>query len=273
MRRRIIGALGVLGLCAGLGVVLAATGLLEQAGAVLKELSVRESEAHESFFDAVWDGNVWLPGGQKVFKAAAPEGKAALVKGVGLALKAYTRTPVFRQRYAEAWDSNQPRPAERPKSAADINKESDDSIKQMEESIKTMPPDMQKQMAEMVKQMKAQQEAMRKDTKTQGMLDSMAKQQEAENARRHEAALKEYALKHPKDPDAMIAARLKDFLALSADVNFDAKLVKSGGLMRFENEAFESKPPEWKLCYRAGKEATAAARTFAQEWLKELGAK
>lgn len=272
MRRRIIGALGVLGVCGLVGVGAGASGLFQQT-AVLKDLSIQEKEANSSFFDAVWDGNVWLPGGQKVFKAAAPDVKVAIVRSVGTLLKTYTRSPLFRDRYAETWDASRPRPAERAKTMDDINKESDESIKKMEESIKTMPPDMQKQMAEMVKQMKAQQEEMRKNTEMRSTMDSLAKQQEAKNAERHQEALKEYEINHPKDPDAMIAKRLKDFLALSADVNFDAKLVKNGSLMRFENPAYENKPSEWKLCYRAGKEATAAARTFAQDWLKELGAK
>jgi hypothetical protein len=40
--------------------------------------------------------------------------------------------------------------------------------------------------------------------------------------------------------------------------------------MVFVNNDYERKPPEWKLCFRAGKEATAAARVFASDWLAEL---
>ena len=39
----------------------------------------------------------------------------------------------------------------------------------------------------------------------------------------------------------------------------------------FENAAYEQKPSQWKMCFRAGKEATGAARATAQAWLKELG--
>lgn len=35
---------------------------------------------------------------------------------------------------------------------------------------------------------------------------------------------------------------------------------------------YEGKPGEWKLCYRAGQEATTAARTAAPGWLQELPA-
>jgi hypothetical protein len=40
--------------------------------------------------------------------------------------------------------------------------------------------------------------------------------------------------------------------------------------MRFANEDYEGKPAEWKICFRAGKEATEAARAFARSWLTEL---
>ncbi len=273
MRRRTIGAFWALFVCLLLGAALSAAGLLPQADTLLKELSIRESEAQDSFFNMVWDSAGWIPGGQKVFKAAAPDKKVAIVRGLGALLKAYTRTAAFRTRYAESWDANTPEPPKPSMSAAQVNKESDDSIKEMEESIKKMPPDMQKQMAEVVKQMKAQRDAMRNDKEVQEMLDSTAKQAVVENARRHQEELKEYEINHPKNPDAMIAKRLKEFLEVSVDVRYDAKLVKRGDLMRFESQALEEKPMEWKFCFRAGKEATDAARAFAQEWLKELGGK
>ena len=40
----------------------------------------------------------------------------------------------------------------------------------------------------------------------------------------------------------------------------------------FADAALESKPKEWKLCFRAGKPSTDAARAFAQKWLGDLKA-
>jgi hypothetical protein len=39
---------------------------------------------------------------------------------------------------------------------------------------------------------------------------------------------------------------------------------------KFVNPAYERKGDIWKACFRAGQPATAAARQFAQAWLKEL---
>jgi hypothetical protein len=57
---------------------------------------------------------------------------------------------------------------------------------------------------------------------------------------------------------------------MSKDVDFDAKLVPADSKMRFADPRYEEKPPEWKLYYRAGREAVAAAREVAQAWLKAL---
>ena len=69
-----------------------------------------------------------------------------------------------------------------------------------------------------------------------------------------------------EDPDATIKRRLKFFLETTKDVDFGAKLAGR----QFANEEHEAKPAEWKMCYRAGREATAAAREVATAWLADL---
>lgn len=72
--------------------------------------------------------------------------------------------------------------------------------------------------------------------------------------------------RYPANANDLIRKRLEKFLAVSATVDFDAKL--NGSL--FANPEYESKPGEWKACYRAGKAVITAAREEAQAWLKEL---
>ncbi len=73
-----------------------------------------------------------------------------------------------------------------------------------------------------------------------------------------------------KDPNVTLRRRLQSFLSATEDVDFAAVTHGEGGSRRFELAEYESKPPEWKMCYRAGPEATAAARAFAEQWLAEL---
>ena len=84
--------------------------------------------------------------------------------------------------------------------------------------------------------------------------------------------MKELDAVWPPDHRALVAGRLRRFLAVSADVAYDARLVDKNGRKVFADPAFEAKPREWKLCFRAGKPATDAARAFAQRWLADLQA-
>jgi hypothetical protein len=88
-----------------------------------------------------------------------------------------------------------------------------------------------------------------------------------EAARYHEA-LAEYNKR--KDYKTNLKNTLQLFLQETADVDFKASLRSRGTIKYFENNAYERKSKIWKACYRAGAEATNAARNFAQQWIKEL---
>jgi hypothetical protein len=47
-------------------------------------------------------------------------------------------------------------------------------------------------------------------------------------------------------------------------------LTPRGDKMVFVKEAYQQKSAYCKMCFRAGKEATEAARAFASAWLAEL---
>ncbi|RIV19851.1 hypothetical protein DYU11_23295 [Fibrisoma montanum] len=68
----------------------------------------------------------------------------------------------------------------------------------------------------------------------------------------------------------LLRQRLKDFIALCSDVNFDAKVTTQGYRREFVDAAYTSKPAEWKFLYRLGKEPVMEARAFAREWLTDL---
>ena len=76
----------------------------------------------------------------------------------------------------------------------------------------------------------------------------------------------------PADPRTLVANRLRHFLDVSSDVDYDAQLVDKDGKKVFADPALEARPKEWKMCFRAGKPATDAARAFAQKWLADLAA-
>ncbi|MFZ5441247.1 MAG: hypothetical protein ACOZQL_14660 [Myxococcota bacterium] len=107
------------------------------------------------------------------------------------------------------------------------------------------------------------------------------------NAKRREAAFKAQRaqlLKHEltrekaaaQADDAAFKLQLRERLSWFLDetkrIDFQAKLVEDNGRKYFVDPKLEAKPNWWKLCFRAGPEATSAAREVATAWLAELDA-
>jgi len=149
---------------------------------------------------------------------------------------------------------------------ADFEKE----VVEMRKNMAGLDAETKKTMEESIKQMQAQMDKMATDPEQKELMRQMVEMQRAENQNQYAEELKVWEENYPADPRLLIKKRIGDFLDMSADVDFSAKLVQSGSLKRFDNEEYEGKPSEWKLCFRAGKEATEAARAFTQSWLAEL---
>jgi hypothetical protein len=118
--------------------------------------------------------------------------------------------------------------------------------------------------------MRAQTEAMEKDPQQRELLRQMTEAACVEDKQRYEQELKNWEEQFPADFRVLIKKRISAFLAMSADVDYAAKLAPRGDKMVFVSDDYEQKSPEWKICFRAGKEATDAARVFAKTWLAEL---
>lgn len=82
--------------------------------------------------------------------------------------------------------------------------------------------------------------------------------------------VKNWQQNYPPTVKDLVKKRLTEFLELTRDIDFDAKLVRSGSKMVFANPQLEAKSNEWKRCFRCGKETVMAARKYAQQWLASL---
>jgi hypothetical protein len=78
---------------------------------------------------------------------------------------------------------------------------------------------------------------------------------------------------YPADTRQLIKRRLEYFLDLTRDIDFNATLKDMNGKKIFANPAYEQKPAEWKMGYRAGKDVVITARSFAAQWIKEISYK
>jgi hypothetical protein len=227
---------------------------------------------------ALVDG--YLPGypDRQLFKSATPAARAAFIKTYLGWMKAYMESATFQAEYAQYRQAQKPTP---PESAGTADEqyakqvaEQQKSIEEMKKNVAKMPPEMQKQMQETIKQMEAMVAQNAKDPQMVAMMKQAYSSQAESDKQAYKVRLAEYENKYPTDSRALIALRLRQFLDLTKDIPFDAKLVPAGnGKMKFADPQLESKPANWKLYFRAGKEVIEAGRSFTSEWLRQLEGK
>ncbi|HEY2860340.1 MAG TPA: hypothetical protein VGJ21_18105 [Terracidiphilus sp.] len=214
---------------------------------------------------------------RKAYHAASTAARVAFVKDTLAWVKAFTESPAFKADYEKKRDEGRPSAPEAKGSADDqyskMLADQKKSMEQMKKQISQMSPDMQKQMQPVLQQMQAAIDKSANDPQMAASMKSAIAQGAQNEGARHQEDLAKYDKEFPADPRLLIALRLHEFLDETKDLDFNAKLVGTGGSMRFASPAFESKSDRWKLCFRAGKEPTEAARAFATDWLGQLEGK
>jgi len=260
-------------LIASMAAVLALAGLILAQGA-LAGLGVNEETGKRMVEDWLSSGYFNPSPAAKAVKAAAPASRATLVANAIAWAKAYTESPGFKAEYEKQRQAARPSPPEAKgtvdeelaRQAAERRK----SLEEMKRNVSQMPPDMRKSMEAAVKEAEANNAKLEKDPQMVAMMRQGLEAQRAEEQQAYKGRLAAYEQQWPADSRRLVARRLQEFLDLTRDVDFGAKLVPSGRLMRFAEPRYEEKPPLWKLCFRTGREATEAARAAAQAWLKAI---
>jgi hypothetical protein len=191
----------------------------------------------------------------KPFLALAPAARAAAVTEVVVWAKTYFASPAFKEAWAK--EREQAKPQQDPRGTVDEemkakNAEQQKNLDDARKMLPMLPPDGQKAM-----QQKRQRD--------------MIIEERGDKDKQFADDMKRWGEQYPADHNVLIAKRLHEFLTVSGDVNFDAKLKVENSAKVFVDPQYEEKPPEWKMCYRAGREATQAARAAATQWLKEIG--
>jgi hypothetical protein len=171
-------------------------------------------------------------------------------------------------------EAHRPTPPQFPGTPEDeLKKADEEQARQAEESkkaIAALPAEQRRQIEEALNAAQAMTAQMNTPEMRKTRLDAIAAGR-ADRTQHYEWALAAWTRDYPENPAPVIARRLREFLAISSDVDFAATLTPRNGKMVFENQAYEEKPASWKMCYRAGRDATIAARAAVQAWLKQLG--
>lgn len=90
------------------------------------------------------------------------------------------------------------------------------------------------------------------------------------NEQAYKQQLSNWEESYPADHHQFIKKRLQQFLEETEDIDFSAELIEKDKKMVFVNPDYEAKGKRWKMGYRAGKEVVQTARTYVEDWLKEI---
>ena len=257
--------------------VIAAIGVGLAAQAVTTQLGITEGRAREAVFDSFIAGGISIAGKVEVFTAASPQARVAMVNGATALARAFVESDEFKRRYADHREANGPEPLPAEQTADQVLAKQRAGFEQQVEALRkqfttdAITPEQRATLEEGFETMRAQFTEMEKGQR-RVELDGVLKAQRAEQVSAHDGATKDFDALFPADPRALVAMRLRKFLDTTRDIDFAAKLVEQDKVRKFADPALEAKPAEWKMCFRAGKPATDAAREFARKWVAELQA-
>jgi len=239
---------------------------------VLDQLRIAEDEAKDYIFGNFKVGDLSFPR-TSALKALATGQRASTVKELGDYIRKYVNSAEFAQAYKEARDAAKPAdPADKASKLKTRIEELERDIKTAQEDMKSATGDMKKLYEATLTMQKEELAALKdpKHPKHKMYLQDVDDAGFGDDGDQHKQAVKDFEHDWPATVKDLVKIRLKEFLAFTADIDFSAKLVEKGGRMRFADPKLEAKDEAWKRCFRSGKETIAAARAYAQQWLKEL---
>jgi F0F1-type ATP synthase membrane subunit b/b' len=258
--------------------ILAMRTMVSTGADFLRRLNIPEDRAHECIWSSFQGMYLSIPN-VSALKAIARGDRAALVREIGNYARAYTRSEDFAKRYLAYREQRKPSPPEPPKSMEEMKREQreniEKAIKSTEESMKSMTKDMQESMQGTLDLFKEQLKTIDDPDNPSYSKDMehMVQQGYEMQKQQYQQDLQQWEKEYPNSSDLLIKTWLKKFLSASEGIDYNAKLIDGIGTSKvFANPAYEQKPGEWKMCYRAGRETVEAGRAYARQWLNELPA-
>ena len=241
---------------------------------ILEQLKIAEQDAKEYIFSDFTEGSLQFPYSE-VLKTLAINKRADAVKQIGEYIRKYTESPEFQKAFQAARDNMTADSKPVKKTKEQLLQEKIESLRQdirtTEEDMKSARGDMKKLYEETLKQQRENLAALENPFHPKHKMYVADLVEFYEEEHKESTAGQDNApINFPETARELVKLRLKEFLALTADIDWNAKLVTSGGFKKFADPALEAKGTEWKRCFRTGKETITAAREFAQGWLASM---
>jgi hypothetical protein len=266
--------LAVAGPAAAIVSIFSAGFTLDKPASPWNQLGISETRAIENIRQSFLEGYLYSYGASSAKNVASGD-RAAIALDVLNYTKSYVNSSAFIKAYEDARVAATPVKPLPPKTKEEIQKEKiaelDKTIAEGEKSLKTLPKDLIEPFKEVQQMLKDQkQDYENPDSEMLALLVTSENYMYANATTKYEQQLQQWQKDYPTDHRKMVKDRLETFLKLTADVDFNAALKEEYRVKKFVNAAYEKKPAEWKMAYRAGRPAVEAARTFAKAWLAEL---
>lgn len=239
------------------------------ANDVFQVLGIPKEMAYEAMRDNLLYASLNVPFSGENLKNTPSAKRVAIVNEVGMKMKEYFSSEEMAEAYKAYRESIMPGRQD----GVDINEkiaEIKQNIQQTEKDKSVAPADMKKVYDDAILQMKNElkilQNPSHPDYKVYaGIIELSPGQQEELNRQ-----IQEFSKEYPEEVKQYLELKLVEFLELTSDIDFNAKLFLHKEKWKFENPVYEAMDYNWKKCFRAGKETIEAARAFAGQWLKEL---
>jgi len=238
---------------------------------ILKKLELSEKEAQEAIFGNFTSGNLYFPSTRAIKNYALGKREEAVIE-LGTYIRNYVQSPEFAQQYQQARLEAKP---QGPAGGEELIKariaEVEEDIKRAEEDLKKTTGDMRKLYELSLSQLKQELKALKdpKDPRHKDYLENIEGANEG-NQDQYKMDAVEWEKNYPPTVKQLVKLRLQQFLTLTQDIDFNAKLIEKNGKKVFADPNLEAKDALWKRCFRAGPEAMKAARKFAQDWMASI---
>ena len=260
--------------------LIAALGGQAAAQAGIAQLGLTETAARNFLLDEIKGpaGYRRAPiaiAGTRAFLKLPPAARGPAATALFAWAKAYVNTPAFRTSYDTYRKGRLP-------SGTTATPAIDDVLKKEAAEMAVAMEEMKKNLAgsglspaEQAKILAAWKQAQDQAASPE-FLAAKRKGLEAERAAASESEanlIAEVERSTPADPQILFARRLREFLEITADVNFSARTISlTGGPDGIEllNKADRQRHWIWQEAAIVGREATTAARAAAEAWLKEI---
>ena len=239
------------------------------------QLGITQSNANINIRVSV-TGNTFQYAGAKNAKNVSVANRPSIVDQLVVYAKKYTASAEFKKEYATIRGYAKPKDPELSSINVDSIRDQQkqfvlQSIKQTEANANHSNPKIRNGVPAGLERLKK--ELIELDDPNNKKIQAEVKQMEAWNkaiSDAHKKEMDKFNTNYPENPQVLIKKRLQDILDITADVDYNAELKQGPKYKVFVNPEYEKKSKEWKLAYRAGKQAVDAVRAAAQKWLAEI---